>query len=181
MKTIKTIFADGLKLDYHKTKKDFVVYLQTKRYPLKSNLGTKAPKIGMKFAALAEDGKVEFWERVKQDKNGNCWKKLGSFNYTEVEKTATHIICKKQNYLHRDILQDKKECELFFDDGTKQKVSGVVLVNCLFNDCPLPKVIEPEKTKFDLLKIADEKLNPEMLAEKMRLEMAVYGNDYCPF
>ena len=178
MKTIKTIFADNLKLDFHKTKKDFIVYLVTKRYPLMSNLGTKAPKIGTKFCKLTEKGEVEFFERVKADKNGNCWKKLGTFTYTEVEKTATHLLCKKQSFLHRDILQDKKECEIFFDDGSKQKVSGVVLVNCLFNGCPLPQIIEK---KPDLLSIPDEKLGWEKLAEKMRLEMAVYGSDYCPF
>lgn len=175
MKTIKTIIADNLKLDFHKTKKDFVVYLQTKRYPLKSNLGTKAPKVGTKFASLADNGQVEFWERITKDKFGNCWKKLGTFTYSEVEKTATHLFCKKQKYLHRDILQDKNECTVFYDDGSSQTVSGIVLVNCLFNGCTMPKIIEKQ---VNLIDIPDHKLSGEQLVEKMRLLESL---GMCPF
>ena len=179
MKTITAIISDNLVLEYHKTKKDFLVYLTRKSYPLKSSLGTKAPKIGQKFAvADIENKSVEFWERTKQDKSGNCWTKLGTFNYTSVEKTATRVVVKKQAYLHKDILASKSECELFFSDETRQKVTGLQVVEHLFNDKPLPKVKTIKEKIVNLLEIADEKLNPDQLAEKMRLEMSM---GICPF
>lgn len=180
MKTIKCIIADDFKMDFHKVKKDFVVYLQPKKYRLLSSLGTKLPKLGVKFAKLTEDGKVEFWERVSKSKSGQNFTLLGTYSYTQIEKYSTCLICFKQKYVHRDILQDKKQCSVFYEDGTSQIVSGITLVNCLFNNSPMPKMIEKQPER-DLLTVSDELLSQSELVRKMQLEKAKYGAAYCPF
>jgi len=177
MKKIKKIICDGFKMDYHKVKKDFIVYLTTKSYPSKKSVD-KMPKIGMKFALSIGNNQVEFWERIAKDKSGNCWKLLGTFTFTEVEICGSRVSVRKQNYIHKDILNDKKECELFFDDGSRQIVNGTVLSNYLFDGCNLPEN-EPRKNVItNLLEIADEFLNGEQLVEKMRLEINM---GICPF
>jgi hypothetical protein len=187
MKTIKCIIADDFKMDFHKVKKDFVVYLQPKKYRLLSSLGTKLPKLGVKFAKLTEDGKVEFWERVSKSKSGQNFALLGTYSYTQIEKYSTFLICFKQKYAHRDILQDKKQCSVFYEDGTSQIVSGVVLVNHLFNGSPLPSNCEIEAVKQEatvitepksLLETPDWELTGEQLWEKQRMEIQM---GICPF
>lgn len=184
MKTIKCIFADGLKLDYYKTKKDYIVYLATKSYKNFDNLGGKLPRLGVKFAKLNGKNEVEFYERVQKDRFGKHFKLIGTFNFTEIEKTATNIIVKKQKYIHRDIIQDKKECELFFEDGTRQIVSGVVLINHLFNGSPLgcseqiTPEMQPKNECRDILSIPDWELSGEQLFEKMQKEIQM---GICPF
>lgn len=177
MKTIKCIIADGFKMDFHKTKKDFIVYLTTKTYPSKRSI-SKMPKIGMKFAQVLDKNQVEFWERIAKTKSGESFKLLGTYTFTEVEICGSRVSVRKQNYIHKDMLNDKKECELFFDNGQRQIVSGTELLNHLFNGCMLPEMKSNENIITNLLDVADEFLNGEQLCEKMRLEINM---GKCPF
>lgn len=165
MQNLKLIIADNLKIEFCKTKKDYIIGLVGKSLVNKRSYGSKNPKIGVK-AAECRDGKLITIYEYQGTKKG--WLKLKEFTPTEVAVYPTKIHYKKQQYFHKDILLEKKSCELFFDNDEKHICSPNEAVSFIFEGKLLPRIVNAVK---DLLNIPDDKLSWEELWEKQQLEM----------
>lgn len=184
MKTPKEIYIGTYKVEFHRVKKDYLVYLQSKSICKRSSF-TKMPKIGIISADLdVEKNMISLYKRVAiKGANKSGFELLKEFTPTVIDyerTTFNRIYYKTQKYLHKDILLQKDEIEVYFEDGFS-KCNGKQLVDFLFNEIELDN-FTPFKQKVNkvvsLLNVPDEKLTGEQLVDKMREEIA---NGLCPF
>ena len=176
MKTIKAIYLDNFKLDFHKTRKEYLIYLKTKSIPKMSSF-TKMPKIGVICGSLDKATQtITLTKRVpKTSQNKDGFKELKSFTPTAIDFDRTshnRIYYKTQEYLHKDIILSKKSCEVYFEDGFT-KCTGQELADYLWESKDLPN-FTPNKVKVkSYLNIPDDKLSGEEIRLKMEEEISI--------
>ena len=178
MKTIRKIHADNLVIEFVKTKKQYIIGLNTKSLPNKCSFGSKPPRIGVKAAET--DGKVVRLFEWKGKKNG--WVQINEFKPTFVEETNSKVYYKTQTkWVHEDIIKQKSEITIYFDGGHVTTSNADEALDYIFGRKDLPETnmstFREEKT-LSLLNIPDFKLSGEQLVEKMQVEMSM---GICPF
>ena len=149
-------------IEFHKTRKDYVIHLQKKSLPNKKNI-SKLPKVGVKMAEINKDGALEIYERIAKDKQDKVFKLLGTYTPTKIEYGINRIYYYTQKFLHRDIIEKQKQIELYLSDKRTLLCSGEIAAKYLFNELELPAIIQavPE---------IDEETIAEMEIEQMVIE-----------
>ena len=178
MKTLKAVFADELKIEFVKTRKEYIIGYENKSLPHLKNFGSKPPKVGMK-AGKCSDGKMIQLFEYKGTRLG--WSLLKEFAPSVVEVTPQKIFYKTQSkFIHKDIVKSKKSCTMFFEDASTFVCSPDDALSFMFEGKKPENITEHTtlSSSEKLLNTPDHKLSPEQLAEKMRIEESM---GLCPF
>jgi len=171
MKT-NTIFIGNFKIEFYKTRKEYIIYLVQKSIPAKNSF-TKLPKLGVLAGILESDNQtIILHKRVaKTSRNKTGWEKVNTFTPTEISDKTTfaRIYYKTQKFLHKDILVKQEIVEAYFDTFMV-KCTGQILYDYLFYNIELPECVKTYN-KRNLLTVPDYLLSGELLMDKMRLEI----------
>ena len=180
---IKEIYLEKLKLQFHKVRKDYLVYLKTKSIPSRKNM-TTMPSIGTIVADLDKAvNTITLFKRIAKKSNNDGWEELKSFTPTKIDYDRTsfsRIYYKTQKYIHRDIIMTKEDVDVWFEQGHAE-CTGSELCDYLFNGIKISSYKpykEVEQTSY--LNVPDDELSMEQLTIKMREEVDA-NVGVCPF